>query len=97
MTVYVDDLVVAATYRGRGTEQARRVGARYGDQWCHLFAAPEDREELHEFAAAIGMKRCWFQGDHYDLVPPRRTLAVSLGALEVTRREAVKIIGRRRG
>lgn len=96
MAVYVDDLAVATTYRGKGAAQARRTGARYGHRWCHLFAAPADLEELHEFATAIGMRREWWQGDHYDLVPPRRTLAVSLGALEVTRREAVKIIGRRR-
>lgn len=96
MTVYVDDLVEATgTYRGRGARQAYSVGARNGHRWCHLLAAPADREELHEFAAAIGMRPEWWQGDHYDLTPRRRTLAVSLGAVEVSRRDAVKIIGRR--
>lgn len=94
--VYVDDLATAATYRGRGAVQAQRVGARYGHRWCHLFARPADRAALHAFAAALGMRREWWHRDHYDLVPPKRTLAVQRGAVEVTRREAVAIIGRRR-
>ena len=96
MAVYVDDLVPAASYRGRGAVQARRVGARYGHRWCHLFARPADRAELHAFAAALGMRREWWQGDHYDLVPPKRALALRRGALAVSRREAVKIIDRQR-
>ena len=47
-------------------------------------------EELHAFAAKLGLKRAWFQDDprlpHYDLSPGRRRAAVALGAFEVDRR-----------
>jgi hypothetical protein len=64
---------------------------------CHLFADHEDEAKLHEIAAAIGMKRSWFQPDrrgdcsHYDLVPSKRAAAVRLGAIEVDDRGAVAI------
>lgn len=58
---------------------------------CHLIA--DTLEELHIFAAAIGMRRSWFQVDsrlpHYDLNASRRRIAVSRGAVELTRREFV--------
>ena len=41
-------------------------------------------EELHTFAAALGIPRHRFQGDHYDLPPWLRSRAVELGAEEVT-------------
>lgn len=52
--------------------------------YCHMFA--DSLEELHEFASKIGMRRNWFQDKklpHYDLTAKRRTVAVSLGAIEV--------------
>lgn len=59
---------------------------------CHLFTDALDLSELHAFAEQIGMKRAWFQhppvAPHYDLIERRRIHAVSLGAVEVTRREA---------
>lgn len=98
MAVYVDRLAAhsPASYRGLGAAQAARVGARNGHLWCHLVADEADCLELHEFAARIGMKRSWFQGDHYDLVPSRRARAVILGAIEVDRREFVGIRRRQR-
>ncbi|QMI49816.1 DUF4031 domain-containing protein [Burkholderia sp. MBR-1] len=46
------------------------------------------------------MKRAWFQesrvAPHYDLRPSMRALAVSLGAIQVGRREAVAIWRARR-
>ena len=58
---------------------------------CHM-TSTTGPDELHEFAARIGLKRNWFQyrsgrGSHYDLVPSKRALAVALGAKEVGRRE----------
>jgi hypothetical protein len=54
-----------------------------------------DLEELHAFAARIGLKRAWFQNHarcaHYDLTPGRREAAVGKGAVEVSPREAVEI------
>lgn len=85
MAVYVDSLFVGAATDA----QARRVGAKNGDRWCHLMA--DSLEELHEFARKIGLKRRWFQGDHYDLTPCRRIVAVRLGAQEVSSRKLVEI------
>lgn len=51
---------------------------------CHMIA--DTLEELHGAAAAIGLRREWFQeshGGHYDLVPSKRLAAVSLGAIEI--------------
>ena len=38
-----------------------------------------DFEELHAFAARLGIPRRGFHGDHYDLPPPVRERAVALG------------------
>jgi unsaturated pyranuronate lyase len=51
--------------------------------WCHL-AVDGQFEELHAFAATLGIPRHRFQGDHYDLPPWLRARAVQLGAEEVT-------------
>lgn len=85
MVVYVDGLVMTVAAEA----QARRTGARHGHRWCHLMA--DTLDELHAFAARLGMNRDWFQGDHYDLVPPRRARALKLGAVEVTSRDLVAL------
>ena len=54
--------------------------------WCHM--ATDGRfEDLHAFAAQLGLRRAWFQGDHYDLPPHGRARAVALGAEEVATEE----------
>lgn len=63
---------------------------------CHLLADSED--ELHEFAAKIGMKRSWFQPakvgamPHYDLTAGKRMQAVKNGAKEIDRSELVQML-----
>ena len=60
--------------------------------WCHM-VSDESVEELHEFAAKIGLKRKAYQSvsrPHYDLRPSKRRLAVSLGAEEVGIRDLVR-------
>lgn len=92
--IYVDALLqwgAAGQYRGEHAAQAERVGARNDHRWCHLFADEADCEELHAFARRLGMRREWFQGDHYDLVLSRRNMAVAFGAKQVAREEAVAI------
>ena len=62
---------------------------------CHMIADTE--AELHAMAAAIGMKRAWFQPrsfPHYDLSQTRRREAVRLGAIEVDRRQLVAVMRR---
>jgi len=50
--------------------------------WCHM-ATDGSFEELHEFAGRLGLRRAWFQRDHYDLPAHGRAAAVALGAEEV--------------
>jgi len=50
--------------------------------WCHM-ATDGGFDELHAFAARLGLRRAWFQGDHYDLPPHGRAAAIALGAEEV--------------
>ncbi len=69
MTVYVDDM--AAPY-GRGRRKMIL---------CHMIADTDD--ELHAMAWTIGVRRKWFQGDHYDICKSKRALAVSAGAVEI--------------
>lgn len=65
-------------------------------RWSHLMADSVD--ELHTFAASIGLKRSWFQDKpghpHYDLRPSKRALAVRLGAVEVSHQELAAIARR---
>lgn len=68
--------------------QAHAKRNRLGNLWCHLWAPKV--EELHAFAALIGVKRCWFDRDHYDLNPEQRAAAVKAGALEVTSRDIAR-------
>ncbi len=100
MTVYVDNARIPA-----------RVG-RHATTWSHLFADTQD--ELHAFAARLGLRRSWFQDPvkvgkpfkarpgsraaenwHYDVTESKRAAAVSLGAVEVSWRDAVAIINAR--
>lgn len=89
MTIYVDELQHWGwKLRGRTVQS------------CHMFTDSLDLEELHVFAERIGMKRAWFQqsrvSPHYDLTPSRRALAVSLGAIQLGRREACTVWRARR-
>lgn|GEM_PF-747040 len=46
-------------------------------------------DELHVFAASIGVPERGFQGDHYDIPAHVREIAVESGAVVVTSRELV--------
>lgn len=61
---------------------------------CHMIADSE--AELHGMADRIGVARRWYQGDHYDICLASRAKAIAAGAIEITRREAVRILRRRR-
>jgi hypothetical protein len=97
MTVYVDDAHIPATIRNGP--------ARHTSTWCHLFADTQD--ELHAFAARLGLRRSWFQPGparrdgspspywHYDLTARKRQQALRLGAHAVTWHQSAQIIGDR--
>jgi hypothetical protein len=90
MTVYVDEA------RDYG-EVARCRGLRW-TRWAHLTA--DSREELHRFAARLGLRRAWFQdhpvGWHYDITPGKRAQALRLGACAITWRELGVLVAQRR-
>jgi hypothetical protein len=60
-----------------------------GRRWAHL-VSDESYDELHEFAAALGLPRHVFQGDHYDIDAERREVAIDQGATAVSGRELVR-------
>lgn len=64
--------------------------------WCHM-AADTGFEELHAFAARLGIPRHRFQGDHYDLPPALRDRALALGAEEVLAGELITRMAGPRG
>jgi hypothetical protein len=89
MTVYVDDAGIPAEVRN---------GARvHRSRWSHLTAGTQD--ELHAFAARLGLQREWFQpgrprGEgtpsplwHYDVSAGKRALAIWMGARPTPWRE----------
>lgn len=80
MAVYVDDAFVDADW-GRWSGGG------------HMQADTVD--ELHAFAARLGLKRSWFQTkpgrpehDHYDLTASKRRKAIELGATAESWRDA---------
>lgn len=79
MTVYVDPAVF------------KKPGGR--KNYCHV--AADSEEELHLFAAAIGLKRHFFHASakhvHYDLAEENRPRAVAAGAVEVSSRELARL------
>jgi len=72
-----------------------------GLRWCHLVA--DHLDELHRFAAQLGIKHSSFQSPprssapHYDLTAYERRRAIALGALPVSRNEMVVVLRRVRG
>ena len=70
----------------------KRMGHRFNN-YCHLMT-DNGLIELHEFAEKLGVRR-YFQNKprypHYDLSPNKRRLAVSLGAIEVSSEEMIKM------
>jgi hypothetical protein len=83
MSVYVDDWNQTATVRG------------ITSRWSHMTA--DSADELHAFAARLGIPRRAFQTkpgkpafDHYDVTEELRERAVDLGAIPLTWREAAR-------
>jgi hypothetical protein len=62
-----------------------------GKLWCHLVA--DTLAELHAFAAALGLRRRWFQVKasypHYDVTTGVRERALELGASAGSKSEII--------
>ncbi|MEW1656929.1 MULTISPECIES: DUF4031 domain-containing protein [unclassified Streptomyces] len=61
----------------------------HGRMWSHL-VSDRSFDELHRFAAAMGVPRRAFERDHYDLPAERYDDAVRAGAVEVGSKELVR-------
>lgn len=70
-------------------------GLRY-KRWSHLVSTTGEAE-LHAFAARLGLLSSWAQirpaasQAHYDVTPPKRALAIRLGAREVDGRILIRL------
>ena len=93
----------------RGTPAPPRRSAVYVDEaiwewrglnWAHLLA--DDTDDLHRFAAALGIHRTSYQGPprtsvpHYDLTSYERRRAIAHGAIACGRDEIVAVVRRLR-
>lgn len=66
---------------------------RYWHRRCGHLVSDFSIEELHEFAALLGLRREWFQArsiPHYDLTGSAYVLALERGAKLVSSRELVR-------
>jgi hypothetical protein len=72
-----------------------------GREWSHLMA--DTSEELHAFAARLGLERAWFHRtparpwkDHYDIPEAERQAAIRRGARPITCRVAAEMLRAKR-
>lgn len=63
----------------------------HGQLWSHLIS-DRSYQELHDFAARIGIPRRGFERDHYDVIAERYGAAVTEGAQPVSSREIVLLL-----
>lgn len=62
---------------------------RHERHWCHM-VSDASHDELHAFAAALGVPERGFHRDHYDIPLHLRQLALDMGAIAVPARELVR-------
>jgi hypothetical protein len=85
---------------GRGVYVDAAIWQWQGLKWAHLLA--EDTDELHRFAARLGIHRASYQGPprtpvpHYDITAYERRQAIALGAIACSRDDIVAIVRRMR-
>jgi hypothetical protein len=63
----------------------------HGHLWSHLIS-DQSYQELHDFAARIGLPRRAFERDHYDVIAERYGAALAEGAKPVSSREIVVLL-----
>jgi FMN phosphatase YigB (HAD superfamily) len=57
----------------------------------HLVCEPYSIENLHKMAIDLGIKRCWFHKDHYD-IPKRRINEIAEKAILISPKQILQII-----
>lgn len=57
----------------------------------HLICVPYSLQNLHKMAEDLGIKRCWFHKDHYD-IPKRRVDEITAKCSVVSSKYIVDII-----
>jgi hypothetical protein len=81
VAIYVDDMF------------RRRLGRLGRMRMSHM--AADTPAELHAFARRLGLRREWFDRDHYDVCKSMRAEAIRLGAVAISLRDmAAKLRGR---
>lgn len=65
----------------------------YCDNKRHLVCIPYSKDNLHLMASSLGINRCWFHSDHYD-IPKRRIGEITARCTLVDSRVIVGIINR---
>ena len=60
------------------------------DDMRHLVCIPYSIDNLHKMAEELGIKRCWFHKDHYD-IPKRRIDEIKSKCTVVSSRKIVEI------
>jgi hypothetical protein len=91
IAVYVDDAYIQATVKSGSLKHASK--------WCHMTA--DSTEELTAFAIKLGLQAKYIQfpgtwKEHFDITEPKRKKAVSYGAIEVSFRDRVMELGKKR-
>lgn len=57
----------------------------------HLICEPYSVDNLHHMAEDLGINRCWFHKDHYD-IPKRRIEEIEAKCEMITSKDIVRII-----
>lgn len=63
----------------------------YCDRKRHLVCLPYSLDNLHQMANMLGIKRCWFHNDHYD-IPEKRIDEITNKCEVVRSKDIVNII-----
>ena len=66
---------------------------KYGRVWSHL-TSDTSFEELHDFAAGLGIPPRGFHRDHYDVPSDYYDAAIEAGAVPVSSRDLVTMLVR---
>lgn len=71
-------------------EKAEEV-VYYCDNARHLVCRPYSIANLHKMARELGIKRCWFHKNHYD-IPKTRIEEITAQCRVVPSKEVVRIV-----